>query len=70
MSPRKRKRQLSSPEPEPEENEVVNDGLPNNDQLENEREIWEAFREEHFEGELLLRAGDSSTRMLFVPCSY
>lgn len=56
MSPRKRKRQLSSPEPEPEENEVVNDGLPNNDQLENEREIWEAFREEHFEGELLLRA--------------
>jgi hypothetical protein len=64
LRPRKRRRSQAFPD-EDDDNDVVvatgengndsfgpgeSDGKLNNDQLEKEREVWDAFREEHFEG--------------------
>lgn len=54
MSPRKRRKSQAFPEADNEDaTSVVAE--EQQDHLEKEREIWDAFREEHFEGTLSLK---------------
>lgn len=53
MPPRKRRRSQAFPESDEEDNVIVNEHLvsdtPSAD-LDRERDVWDSFREEHFEG--------------------
>jgi hypothetical protein len=54
MPPRKRRRSQAFPESDEEDRGLINehlvsDGQPSND-LDTERDVWDSFREEHFEG--------------------
>lgn len=51
MSPRKRRKSQAFPEADNEDATFVV-AEEQQDRLEKEREIWDAFREEHFEGTL------------------
>ena len=52
MPPRKRRRSQAFPESNQEDSEVINEDLKRqaSSDPDKERDVWDSFREEHFEG--------------------